>query len=79
MMSWIAWIHDLVGACDSDGVTVQDQFLVSFVSSQFGDLGFTWYENFGCMSVDLEDLHVGDGFYDAIGDSVPQLSDFCWH
>ena len=24
MMSWIAWIHDLVGACDSDGVIVQD-------------------------------------------------------
>ena len=23
-VSWIAWIHDLVGACDSDGVTVQD-------------------------------------------------------
>ena len=24
MISWIAWIHGLVGACDSDGVTVQD-------------------------------------------------------
>ena len=23
-VSWIAWIHGLVGACDSDGVTVQD-------------------------------------------------------
>ena len=22
MMSWIAWIHDLVGACDSDELTV---------------------------------------------------------
>ena len=28
------------------------------------------------MSVDLEDLHVGDRFYDAIGDLVPWLSDF---
>ena len=26
------------------------------------------------MSVDLEDLHVIDGCYDAIGDLVPQLS-----
>ena len=26
------------------------------------------------MGVDLEDLHVGDRFYDAIGDLVPQLS-----
>ena len=26
------------------------------------------------MSVDLGDLHVRDGFYDAIGDLVPQLS-----
>ena len=25
------------------------------------------------MSIDLEDLHVRDGFYDAIGDLVPQL------
>ena len=33
MMSWIAWIHSLVGACDSDEVTVQDYFLVWFVSS----------------------------------------------
>ena len=33
MMSWIAWIHDLVGACDSDEVTVQDYFLVWFISS----------------------------------------------
>ena len=24
LMSWIAWIHGLVRACDSDGVTVQD-------------------------------------------------------
>ena len=24
MMSWIAWIHDLVGACDSDEVTMKD-------------------------------------------------------
>ena len=24
MMSWIAWIHNLVGSCDSDKVTVQD-------------------------------------------------------
>ena len=24
MMSWIVWIHILVGACDSDEVTVQD-------------------------------------------------------
>ena len=24
MMSWIAWIHSLVGASDSDEVTVQD-------------------------------------------------------
>ena len=24
------------------------------------------------MSVDLEDLHIGDGFYDVIGDSVPR-------
>ena len=23
-VSWIAWIHGLVGACDSDGVIVQD-------------------------------------------------------
>ena len=29
MMSWIAWIHGLVGSCDSNGVTVQ-------VSSWFG-------------------------------------------
>ena len=28
MISRIAWIHDLVGACDSDEVTVQDYFLV---------------------------------------------------
>ena len=27
-MSWIAWIHSLVGACDSDEVTVQDYILV---------------------------------------------------
>ena len=27
------------------------------------------------MSVYLDDLHVGDGFYDAIGNLVPQLSD----
>ena len=26
------------------------------------------------MSVDLEDLHVRDRFYDAIGDLVPRLS-----
>ena len=26
------------------------------------------------MSVDLEDLHVRDGFYDAISDLVPRLS-----
>ena len=31
------------------------------------------------MSVDLEDIHVGDGFYDAIGDLVPQLSGSLWH
>ena len=24
MMSWIVWIYSLVGACDSDGVIVQD-------------------------------------------------------
>ena len=24
MMSWIAWIYNLVEACDNDGVTVQD-------------------------------------------------------
>ena len=24
IMSWIAWIHGLVGSCDSDEVTVQD-------------------------------------------------------
>ena len=24
MMSWIAWIHGLVGACDNDEVIVQD-------------------------------------------------------
>ena len=27
------------------------------------------------MSVDLEDLHVGYGFYDAMGDSILHLSD----
>ena len=26
------------------------------------------------VCIDLEDLHVGDGFYDAIGDLVPRLS-----
>ena len=31
------------------------------------------------VCVDLEDLHVGDGFYDAMGDLVPQLSGSCWH
>ena len=36
MMSWISWIHGLVGV-------VKDWFLVWFVSSCFGDLGFTWY------------------------------------
>ena len=40
MMSWIAWIHGLVGACDSDEVTVQDYFLVLFISSWFGEDGF---------------------------------------
>ena len=40
MISWIAWIHDLVGACDSDEVTVQDYFLVWFISSWFGEDGF---------------------------------------
>ena len=24
MISWIAWIHNLAGACDSDGVIVRD-------------------------------------------------------
>ena len=27
------------------------------------------------MSVYLDDLHVGDGFYDAMGDLVPRLSE----
>ena len=27
------------------------------------------------MGVDLKDLHVGDGFYDAIGDLIPWLSE----
>ena len=40
MMSWIAWIHDLVGACDNDEVKVQDYFLVWFISSWFGEDGF---------------------------------------
>ena len=57
MMSWIAWIHGLVRACDSDEVTVQDYFLVWFISFWFGE----------------------DGFYDAIGDLVPQLSGSSWH
>ena len=26
------------------------------------------------MTVDLEDLHVRDGFYDVIGDLIPRLS-----
>ena len=26
------------------------------------------------MCIDLEDLHVGDGFYDSIGDLLPHLS-----
>ena len=43
MMLWIAWIHGLVGPCDSDEVIVHDYFLAWFVSSWFGDLGFTWY------------------------------------
>ena len=42
-----------MGACDGDGVTVQDYFLVWFISSWFGE----------------------DGFYDAIGDLVPRLSE----
>ena len=31
------------------------------------------------VCIDLEDLHVGDGFYDAIGDLVPWLSGIFWH
>ena len=45
MMSWIAWIHDLVGAFDSDEVTVQDYFLVWFISSWFGEDRF--YDTIG--------------------------------
>ena len=40
MMSWIAWIKYLVGACDSDEVTVHDYFLVWFISFWFEEDGF---------------------------------------
>ena len=57
MLSWISWIHRLVGSSNSDEVIVQDYFLVWFISSWFGE----------------------DGFYDVMGDLVPQLSGSSWH
>ena len=31
------------------------------------------------VCVDLEDLHVGDGCYHVMGDSILWLSRSCWH